>query len=141
MKKLFFVVSLIIVSVSNAFAINADEFEWGKIVSIEETVSLNQNEDGFITVRSVRFDNGYVMPVTVENNGSEVYHPDAAEPDNGRGFNSALYSLTEGRWVNAVASDSAEEYENGMSWSSAGGEKLEISAEFALSKGIFRVKR
>ncbi|MBQ7632832.1 MAG: hypothetical protein IJS88_01795 [Alphaproteobacteria bacterium] len=139
MKKLFFIVSLMFIA-NYSFAVSADEFEWSKIVSVTETVSLNQNEDGFITVRSVRFDNGYVMPVTVEN-GIEVYHPDAAEPDEGQGFNSALYSVSEGRWVNAVASEKSEEYENGMSWEAHTGEKIEVSAEFALSKGVFRVKR
>lgn len=146
MRKLFFIVSLIIASISSSFAGSLEMFadskqhfspEWGDLVRVEQTVALNAGMAEFVPAYSLHFQKGFVMPVVVID-GEKIFG--SAEPDEGQGFNSALYSLTEERWVNAVATDYSEEYEHGMTWTSTN-EVLEASAEFALSKGITSVMR
>lgn len=146
MKKIIFIFSLFIVAIS-ASAISLDDAEitqhfspeWGKLISVEQTVTLNSDGDRghFVPAYSFHFDRGYVLPM-VEIDGKKVFGE--AELDNGRGFNSVMYSLIEEKWVNAVARNSSEEYDSGLSWDS-GSELLEVSIEFAIKQGVESVKR
>ena len=145
MKKIIFIFSLLIATVSNASAISLDDAEitqhfspdWGELLSVEETVTPSGDAKGFVPAYSFRFEKGYVLPM-VEIGGKKVFGE--AELDNGRGFNSVMYSLIEEKWVNAVARNSSEEYDSGLSWDS-GSELLEVSIEFAIKQGVESVKR
>jgi hypothetical protein len=90
---------------------------WGEILEAKQTVANNEAHTGFVYTWSLRFKNGYVLPVVIRSNSTQPeWHFEFAEKTSLTVYNGGTYESSSKKWINTTASDEASI----MMWSRAG---------------------
>lgn len=93
---------------------------WGKLIDIKQTVGNNELHNSYVYTWSLRFSNGYVLPVVIRNDSTVAeWEFDRVEKTNVTTFNGAYYDKAYQTWKNCTASDKP----NQMVWTRDGKEK------------------
>ena len=90
---------------------------WGAIVAAVQTVANNESHKGFVYTWSLRFQNGYVLPVVIRS-GSDVpeWNFEFVEKTQITTYNGGTYEAATNKWINTTAADQP----NHMIWSRSG---------------------
>lgn len=91
--------------------------EWGKLVSVNQSVSNNEAHNGYVYGWSLRFANGYVLPVLIKTSRDidscmVIWNFDWVEQTDVTTYNSIVHNQATGNWDNAQAKDTP----NQMIW-------------------------
>jgi len=90
---------------------------WGEILEAKQTVANNEAHTGFVYTWSLRFKNGYVLPVVIRSNSTQPeWHFEYVEKTSLTVYNGGTYESSSKKWINTTASDEASI----MMWSRAG---------------------
>jgi hypothetical protein len=88
--------------------------EWGEIVDAKQTVANNPTHNSYVYTWSLRFKNGYVLPVVISPGaGSPEWHFEYVEKTNDTTYNGGTYQASTRTWVNTTAEDQPDH----MTWS------------------------
>lgn len=91
--------------------------EWGAIVAAVQTVANNESHKGFVYTWSLRFQNGYVLPVVVRSNATRPeWEFSYVEKTQITTYNGGTYEAATNKWINTTAADQP----NHMIWSRSG---------------------
>jgi hypothetical protein len=98
--------------------------EWGVIEGFVQTVANNPNHDDWVYTWSLRFKNGYVLPVPVPHTtggkvGDPVWNFNWVEKTAVTTYNGGTYEASTGKWINTTAKDQP----NHMVWARSGVER------------------
>lgn len=94
--------------------------EWGTIVAAVQTVANNESHKGFVYTWSLRFKNGYVLPVVVRSGATNPeYHFEYVEKTQITTYNGGTYESSTNKWINTTAQDEPDH----MIWSRSGVER------------------
>lgn len=90
---------------------------WGAIVAAVQTVANNESHKGFVYTWSLRFQNGYVLPVVVRSNATRPeWEFSYVEKTQITTYNGGTYESATNKWINTTAKDQP----NHMIWSRSG---------------------
>lgn len=94
--------------------------EWGTLEYVRQTVANNKTHDGFVYTWSLRFSEGYTLPVVIAS-GSTVpdWHFEYVEKTTVTEYNGGTYDKASNTWINTTASDKP----NQMVWSRSSKER------------------
>lgn len=101
---------------------------WGKLIDVKQTVGNNELHNSYVYTWSLRFSNGYVLPVVIRNDSTVAeWEFDRVEKTNVTAFNGAYYDKSHQAWKNCTASDKP----NQMIWTRDSKEKQNKDYEVA----------
>ena len=105
--------------------------KWGRLVEVKQTVANRENHYGSVYTWSLRFANGYVLPVVIRP-GSNIpeWHFEYAEETTITEYNGGTYDKASNTWINTTAADMP----NQMTWSRLSKEKANKDYQMALSQ-------
>jgi hypothetical protein len=105
--------------------------EWGTLLYVRQTVANNRTHDGFVYTWSLRFSEGYTLPVVIAS-ASVVpdWHFEYVEKTDVTEYNGGTYDKTTNTWINTTASDKP----NQMVWSRYSKEKANKDYQIAASQ-------
>ena len=82
---------------------------WGKIVNVKQTVTSNEAQNGYVYALSIRFKNGYVLPVIIRRHDNAKCTIDwdfnLVEQTDITTYNSATYVQGSNIWINSKGKD------------------------------------
>lgn len=89
---------------------------WGEILEAKQTVANNEAHTGFVYTWSLRFKNGYVLPVVIRSNSTQPeWHFEYVEKTAIAIYNGGSYEASTKKWINTTAKDTPSI----MTWSRA----------------------
>lgn len=93
---------------------------WGAILEAKQTVANNESHKSFVYTWSLRFENGYVLPVVIRS-GSDVpeWNFEFVEKTQVTSYNGGTYESSTGKWINTTAQDQPDH----MIWARSGVER------------------
>jgi hypothetical protein len=102
--------------------------EWGTLLDVKQTVANNESHNSFVYTWSLRFANGYVLPVVIRSNTKDPeWNFNYVEKTTVTTYNGGTYDKGSNTWINTTAKDMP----NQMTWSRQSKEKANKDYQIA----------